>query len=90
MIYLVLNTIFYFVFNSKNRKFIKKGFWFLVILIAYPIYFAFAIKIKKPFDFPPNVNSSTLLKDYIFSNNTGMILLKLEQFYDENKTEDFV
>lgn len=53
--------------------------WILIgaIAILYPIYFGFAMKLNPPFNFPKNVSSSTILKDYVFSNNIGLALFVL-------------
>jgi hypothetical protein len=57
-------------------KFIKykrniKWICLVLVLIGYLVYFGFAMSITKPFQFPLNVSSDVLLKDFVFSNNRG-------------------
>lgn len=35
------------------------------------------MKLNNPFNFPPNLNSSTIIDDYVFSNNRGLAFLVL-------------
>jgi hypothetical protein len=43
-----------------------------LIIIGYIIYFGFSVKIQEPFNFPKNWSFSKIIKEKIFSNNTGI------------------
>lgn len=47
------------------------------LLIGYPVYFGFAMKLNSPFNFPSGVNSTVIIDDYVFSNNRGLAFLVL-------------
>lgn len=49
----------------------------IAIATGYPIYFGFAMKLNPPFNFPRGLNSSTIIKDYVFQNNIGLALFVL-------------
>jgi hypothetical protein len=67
--------------------------WFAIaaLIITPPVYFSFAMKLNNPFNFPKDTNSTTILNDYIFSNNRGLALFcvvvisVIMAFYDNFK-----
>jgi hypothetical protein len=48
-----------------------------MMAIMYPIYFGFAMKNNNPFNFGNDTNSSSIIKNEVFSNNRGFALLML-------------
>ena len=52
---------------------------FGLILLAYPVYFGFAMHLNNPFGFVSEVkgiddtNSSWVIDNYVFSNNRGKL-----------------
>ena len=49
----------------------------IFLALGYPVYFGFAMKTNDPFYFGNGTNSSTIISEYIFSNNRGFALLVL-------------
>ena len=47
------------------------------LVIGYPIYFGFSMKLNHPFDFPSDLNSTEIINNYVFSNNRGLALFVL-------------
>jgi hypothetical protein len=67
----------------KNKIF--RACVFLIILVAYFVYFGFAIHLNKPFDIPSGLNSTELFSNYIFSNNRGINFSFVTKKIKENK-----
>lgn len=73
------NLLFEFVslvkfnFNKLWRKFYSKKLINSGVVILFAIYFCTGMYLNNPFKFPANTNSSVILKDYIFSNNKGIL-----------------
>lgn len=43
-----------------------------IALLLFIAYFCAAMIIKNPFDYPKNANSTVIMKEYIFANNTSI------------------
>jgi hypothetical protein len=57
----------------------------MVLLIAYPIYFGFAMYFNNPFMFLNKKNVTNVLSEEIFANNKGDFIFK-----NKNKIKIFI
>lgn len=64
------------IYDLMIKPQIKMGLGIL-LLVLFPVYFGFAMKNYPPFSFPNGTNSSTIISDFVFSNNRGFALFML-------------